>query len=1682
MRYPRLCALLASFLLLLVIALGGGHALMVRAQPVPQAPKAADPNEEAEKAKAKAINVMTFPTDRDAKQMIEAVQQYLNEYQGKYDKAPWDKICFAAQQVLNANSDSFYEVEIKGDDSGKFHGISAKAETNRLIGQFPTEGKQFYQFAYGPEAQRRLTQAIEAGYDRVELADISLRYFHTKAGGQATLLLANYHLELGNFNEAAYSFERLLSHGDIEELFTPRLTFKAIVALKRGGSQQNATIAKLWEQLSRRYPREGVLIGRKYYSLDDLRREAERPFETLYGRVSELYATMRYGNSSHTAIAEGGTPFLDPTFSIPMNHRSSFFTNMEGSIWISQNLAEVLKNIKPESSEVAIPGFFPITSPNYILYRTYDGVFATVTRDGVPLGGRPVQAGALGWIAPTIGSLNSMMGGTDKTPQKWWESQYRQPNYSSILFDNPLVGSLTHDGQRVYFIDDLALPQPNQQNANDFGMPIPAMSVSTGSFKGLSDGSHLKAVDLETGSLKWILGETIPNAPALTDEQEDLETNPLILMQNSFFLGPPLPLNGKLYVLFERNGKIRLACLDPSRMLKMEVTVTKVSTRSGLAQPEGKPETSTITFPYPELLWTQRLGEPNQRLPNDTIRRFQCSYLAYADGVMICPTNAGAVVAVDVMSRSLLWAQSYRFLKPEANPQERRIGRVAINAQMNAGQSQLNQERWRAAAPIISRGRVVFAAFDSDVLNCLDLRTGQILWSEPRRKGDLYVGGIVDDRIIVVGKESVRAIELMGEPNPDAGENGPKETVKYAWSDVRIGLPAGHGTTSKGSLYYLPIAVSPETGQPEVWAIDVAKGQVVTKAAYRRKETPGEPRPMLGNLVFHEGQLICQTPTEVVAFPLLEAKEQEMNRLLAANPRDPVGLLTRGELLLDRGKWIEAVADFKEAEKNNPPESIQLKLRDKLYAAYTELLRQDFSSNEYLLKEYERLCELPIISDDPSTRQKMADEQFRRKTLYLTLIAKGREEQGRLLEAFDHYREFAALGAGKQLVSIYDEPNGQIRPDVWAQGRISAMIRNAESDELRKPLEQRVQKEWESVRQGNDLNQLREFCRVFGPYFDSGREGQLQLARKLMETLNENDAREAQSILLDVSATADSQYIQAQALEMLARLMTKNGFLDDAVGLYSRLGNRYAKVPVRDGKTGTDYLSDLLTDKRLLPYLEPTRIPTPPRISVDQVQGATAGAQPSGFTFIPDGDLLPFFQRYRLSLSNNESNDGTWVLRVTDRTTGAEWHKFRGLRVVAPNGVPQYRIGTASGHILLLHLGHIAYCFDLAEKKELWQYNLLGERSRIDQNNIQYETGPDGETTISYMADGFKIRFGRSSVLEANYACLLTRDGLVALDPATGNKLWTRTDVSLSSQMFGDPQHIFLVESEKGAKPTSRVLRAIDGAPVENSAEFGDLFASAKRVRVFGRLLLLNEESGNTPGFWPFTAKRRVLRLYDPLKGKDIWKQSFAAESQFINSLAPEFVGVLEKNGKFQVLEALTGEIKFQGQVDAKNLDAHVKPATEPYLLHDSERFYLVLNSNKARRGATYYYGYMPLRVTTINGPIYAFERASGKRLWYTEKLFEGQSLITERFAETPALISATQTVEEGTNIAQYRVIVVDKQNGKIRYLQGLQQNGVFFALTQDPSDGSTRLVRGDLSIRIQPDHGASNAGQPTTR
>jgi len=139
------------------------------------------------------------------------------------------------------------------------------------------------------------------------------------------------------------------------------------------------------------------------------------------------------------------------------------------------------------------------------------------------------------------------------------------------------------------------------------------------------------------------------------------------------------------------------------------------------------------------------------------------------------------------------------------------------------------------------------------------------------------------------------------------------------------------------------------------------------------------------------------------------------------------------------------------------------------------------------------------------------------------------------------------------------------------------------------------------------------------------------------------------------------------------------------------------------------------------------------------------------------------------------------------------------------------------------------------------------------------------------------------------------------------------------------------------------------------------------------------------------------------------------------------------------------------------------------------------------------YYG--SLRVLNVSGPVYCYEKGTGKRAWYTEKLFENQQLIVERFGELPALVSATHTAEEDENgvlvvglgrgranngLMVYTVTVIDKVNGRIRFRANLnQQGGNFYAIQTDPRKAEARLIRNDTAVLIQADDGGKAATKP---
>jgi tetratricopeptide (TPR) repeat protein len=1614
--------------------------------------------------KAKSIydeNIpFTYPEERDAKNQLKAARDYLG-----FKDVPWKTVCPLLQNILDAKSDSFFAFKETIGGEEKIRRISVKTEANRIIASFPKEGLEFYQQLYGAEGERLLKQAVENNYDPAVLADLSQRYFHTRAGGEGTVLLGTIHLDRGNYLEAAYAFERLLTRPGSDDLLTPRTLYKAALAFRRSGDAKHADLAKTtWEKAEKPIARDGLVIGRRTFTADQLRAELERPVQTVRVSTAVSEWPMRYGNAARNATSDGGPPFLDPAFKpVPM----LYTPDDEANSWIKVQLERLFaRDSTQQKASLPLPGFFPLTAQDMVVFRSYNGVYAFATRDSA-VHGKLIRAGEIRWFSPSTVGLHQLMStggvGDDldakRDAQGWW-AQYPQMGVSSILFENPLIGSLSHDGQHVYFVDDVAIPPPPVFSSPEFGMQGGPQYRQAGELAEAIRAGRLVSVNMQTGKVAWELGRLTVNKyqdkplpplpPRLTEDEADKTTSAFQLCLDAVFLGPPLPLNGKLYALAEQAGVIRLLCLDPRVLVPVPGRVERV----------------------PALLWTQKLGKPNNSLPTDSVRRYQGALLAAGDGIVVCPTNSGVVIAVDIMSHSLLWGHAYKKTSPTPTrtTYDPMTGRPVPPVR-------LDSNRWRAAAPIISNGRVVLTAYDSDRLECLDLRTGRPVWEVGRQDSDLYVGGVVNDKVIVVGRNRVRAYHL-NRMDPKAAN-----TPELAWqSSEPIPAPTGHGAAGK-SVYYVPVrqetAGKDSTPAAEIWVVNVETGKVESKVLARKRGDNAElARYGLGNLVFQDGLVYAQSAWEVAVFPQLEVKEAEMNRRLAANPKDPDGLTDRGELLLDKGKLKEAVADFKEALKNNPTDGTRWRLREKLYTAYTEILRSDFAAGEPNLDEYQALCEVPLDTDDPDELSRRKDETLRRQRLYLYLLAKGRETQGKLGEAFDHYLALAGLGEGKTLLEMPDEPNVRMRPDVWARGRIEGMIRRAGDPAARKSLEDRVNKEWATVKGGNDLARLRDFVSVFGPYFPAGSEAEFSLAQKLLETNNEADVREAQMHLAQLRAAAEQPAMRAKAAEALARLMVKNGQMEDAVGLYLQIGKEFPDVVIRDGKTGADFLMTLLTDKRLLPYLEPSRYPLPTRVKVEQKErdGAAAVGGGTMFEVDPEGDLLPMFRRLRFAIDTGASGNGTWAIRAFDRVTGAERARFTDLSPpnmsFSPASLPFSKFVRASGQMLLVQLGTWVYCLDLAEKKERWRKNLLGDGVAAVQTTRIEDPGADGDITVRF-ADGYYVTLGKAAVLQPGYVCLLTRDGLEVVEPLTRRQLWTRRGLAERTQVYGDARYILVLETGADRRPVkTTLLRAVDGMPVDGAPDAGRVLAAAKAYRITGRTALLTEGTGDAP---------RVLRLYDLATGKDVWRKQYDPKAVPVRAMNHEWAGFASPDGRIELVSVATGEPVARLQIDPRKLEAHFKGCVEVQVLADPDRYYAVLERDPAaatpagRRVNVYAYG---LRTHRVNGPMHAFDRATGKELWAQDEVFDNQMLILEQFADLPVILAAAPQMDRNSQYT-YRVVAVEKDRGLLRFNRPVQYNGNFFqSLHVDLKNGTVDLHRFDLRIHVSPDTEARRPGE----
>src|SRR6185437_3962149 len=148
----------------------------------------------------------------------------------------------------------------------------------------------------------------------------------------------------------------------------------------------------------------------------------------------------------------------------------------------------------------------------------------------------------------------------------------------------------------------------------------------------------------------------------------------------------------------------------------------------------------------------------------------------------------------------------------------------------------LNHEQhpWKASAPVISDGKVVFTAPDARSIHCINLRDGSHVWHWSKHDDDLYLGNVHNGKVVIVGKKNVRALSLS---------NG-----EQLWT-VETGLPSGQGIGSD-NLYYLPLAEATQGKDAQIVGIDMDQGRIVS-----RTKVPDGSSDVPGNLLFAEGKV-----------------------------------------------------------------------------------------------------------------------------------------------------------------------------------------------------------------------------------------------------------------------------------------------------------------------------------------------------------------------------------------------------------------------------------------------------------------------------------------------------------------------------------------------------------------------------------------------------------------------------------------------------------------------------------------------------------------------------------------------------------------------------------------------------------------------------------------------------------
>ncbi|MCC7084341.1 MAG: PQQ-binding-like beta-propeller repeat protein [Pirellulales bacterium] len=1237
-----------------------------------------------------------LPQDRDATRQLDRAKQLLED--GRYSDA-----ATLLDDILKRGEDYFF----KPADSQQTH-RSLKMEAQRLIGNMPVEGQKAYELQFGTRAAQMLSQAAEEG-DVAKLEALTRRFFHTQAGYQATLLLGRHYLDHSQPLAAAFCFQRLLDTPQAAAQFEPGLSVIASIGWLRGGIPERA--GDVLAALRKQSPKATVRIGSMRVPSFPDSRTAVAWLRSAIGesKASRLTTAegwvMHRGNPSRNSISSGGIPLLNPRWRVSTTNHPL----------LEKMLVETRKRYA-EDGVPSLPVMQPLAVGDLVLMRTPREVLAVDFASGKRLW--PIRTNDLSWGPQQPSDLPLV-------PAQGVEQQVHSA-LTERLWVDATQGTMSSDGQRLFLVQE-SIERADRRNGADARFQM--------QYEFARPYNRLTACELSTqGKLKWQVGGSSGE-----DEPQ---------LAGAFFLGPPLPLQGLLYVLTEINGEIKLCVLDAST---------------------GK------------LQWWQQLAIVEQTIMQDSLRMLAGCTPSFADGILICPTTAGAVVAVDTTNRSLLWAFQYpRNLQTYQNGIVFRPNPFGVQA-VNGG----GAERWCDSSTIIADGRVVVSPLESDELHCLSLVDGKPLWKSVARGENLYVGGVHAGKVIVVGKRGVTALRLA--------DGQPAWQQPVALPDRA--LPSGRGYLS-GNEYYLPLTTA------EVVKIDLVKERITQRAKSRHGSIPG-------NLICYRGEVISQGVDYLESFYQLEPLQIRIAETLKGDSDNAWALAHRSEIALSdselgAAKLEQAVADIRRAYQLDPSPFT----RDLFVEALTTALAQDFGKYQSLVAELE-----PLVQFDAE------------RAWFLRVVAAGLQQQGHTVAALEAYLKLAQLPTPPDDELDGVEADRSVRRDRWIRAKLNELIAAASTDERTK-VDAAIDAQLQAAIAEQGVRPLRQFLGYFSDHPAAERAREM-----LVEQISGSVALlQREQMLRKLELSSDTSRRKDAAVK-LAALLRDAGQEQDALAYYRRLAKEFDDAPLVDRQSIAKYLESLPSESPL--RRAQTQSSGLPAGEVIAKKDSRSGRNHPSLPFQPlefRGPRGPFFEDltigYQQSGGELVARDGWGIERFRVSLNDGQ----RGYNIV-----PSSACLAAYGHLLVLCTGNQVMGIDTLRSTEGAAGRILWRQEIGDGNTgTVYFNGGGRVRIAARVRNGAQpAQLGCLGPAGANGVFMQRGREVMALDPLSGKPLWTRQVEWQNCEIFGDDE-LILVAPPEGNDAKALVLRAIDGFLLGKCV----LPASNQRWMAYGRCVL----------------------------------------------------------------------------------------------------------------------------------------------------------------------------------------------------------------------------------------------------